>query len=43
MQPITTIRITKETREKLVSRGKKNETYNDLILRILDKDEPISQ
>jgi len=35
MQQFTSIRITKELREKLVDLGKKSETYNDVIKRIL--------
>jgi len=34
-QPITTIRITKETREKLARIGSKRETYNEIVRRLL--------
>lgn len=37
MEDITTIQITKETREKLKKIGRKGETYNDIILRLLEK------
>jgi predicted CopG family antitoxin len=37
MQNITTIQITKETRKKLKDIGKKGETYNDIILRLLEE------
>ena len=36
-QPITTIRITKETREKLASIGRKRDTYENIIQRLLEK------
>jgi hypothetical protein len=32
---ITSIQITEETREKLKSRGKKGETYDDIIRELL--------
>jgi hypothetical protein len=34
--PFTTIRIELETREKLRDLGKKGETYNEIIKRIID-------
>jgi hypothetical protein len=36
MQSITTIQLTKETREKLLEIGKKKETYDDLVNRLID-------
>lgn len=36
MTNITTIQLTKETREKLLEVGKKKETYDDLINRLVD-------
>lgn len=36
MQDITTIQLTKETREKLLEVGKKKETYDDLINRLIE-------
>ena len=35
MQEPTTIRISKETRQVLASRGIKTETYDDILKRIL--------
>ena len=34
---ITTLRVSKSTRDKLAEFGKKNETYDDIILRLLKK------
>ena len=34
---ITTIRVSKKTRERLARFGRKGETYDNLINRILDK------
>ncbi|MEE8403364.1 MAG: hypothetical protein V3R93_06390 [Candidatus Hydrothermarchaeaceae archaeon] len=36
MESITTIQLTKETRDKLLEVGKKRETYDDLINRLID-------
>ena len=36
MVNITTIQLTKETREKLLEIGKKKETYDDLINRLIE-------
>ena len=36
MKDITTIQIKKQTRKKLENFGKKGETYDELINRILD-------
>lgn len=36
MEDITTIQLTKETRDKLLEVGKKRETYDDLINRLID-------
>ena len=33
---VTTIRITKDTREKLASIGSKRETYNEIIQNLLE-------
>jgi len=33
---ITTIQISKETREKLVDMGKKGETYDDIIKKLIE-------
>ena len=33
----TTIRVTEETKERLVKLGSKNESYNSIIMRVLDK------
>jgi len=35
-QPVTTIRISKETREKLASRGSKRDTYEKIILKLME-------
>jgi len=35
MGNITTIQLTKETRDKLLELGKKRETYDDLINRLI--------
>jgi len=35
MQQFTSIRITKDTRQKLAGLGKKSETYNDVIERVI--------
>ena len=34
---ITTLRVSKGTRDKLAEFGKKNETYDDIVLRLLKK------
>lgn len=36
MAEITTVQLEAETREKLKSMGKKGETYNEIILRLVD-------
>jgi predicted CopG family antitoxin len=36
MVNITTIQLTKDTREKLLEIGKKKETYDDLINRLIE-------
>ncbi len=36
MDNITTIQLSKETRGKLLELGKKKETYDDLINRLID-------
>ncbi len=36
MEHITTIQLTKKTRDKLLEVGKKRETYDDLINRLID-------
>ncbi len=36
MESITTIQLTKETRDKLLELGKKRETYDDLINRLIE-------
>ena len=36
MENITTIQLTKKTRDKLLEVGKKRETYDDLINRLID-------
>ena len=36
MAEITTVQLEAETREKLKSMGKKGETYNDIIVRLVD-------
>jgi hypothetical protein len=36
MENITTIQLTKRTREKLLEIGKKKETYDDLINRLIE-------
>ena len=36
MEHITTIQLTKVTRERLLEIGKKKETYDDLINRLVD-------
>jgi len=36
MVNITTIQLTKETRERLLEIGKKKETYDDLINRLIE-------
>lgn len=35
MSKITTIKINKETREQLAELGKKNETYDEIIRRLI--------
>ena len=37
MQKDTTIRISKETREILQSLGTKNETYDDILKKLMEK------
>jgi len=34
---ITTIQITKETKRKLEELGKKNDTYEEIILRLIER------
>jgi len=41
MQQYTTIRITKDMREKLEDLGKKAETYNDVLKRIIERQTPL--
>ena len=36
MADITTIKVTKRTREKLAELGKKNETYEDIIEKLIE-------
>jgi predicted CopG family antitoxin len=36
MKNITTIQVRKETRERLLEIGRKKETYDDLINRLID-------
>ena len=36
MSQITTVKVTKKTREKLAELGKKNETYEDIIERLIE-------
>jgi len=36
LSDVTTIRITKATRERLAAEGKKRETYDQIINRVLD-------
>jgi len=36
MSQITTVKVTKKTREKLADLGKKNETYEDIIERLIE-------
>lgn len=36
MGEVTTVRLTKKTREKLAQLGSKNETYEDIILRLIE-------
>ncbi len=36
MAEITTVKVTKKTREKLVELGKKNETYEEIIDRLIE-------
>lgn len=38
MENITTILLTKATRDRLKNIGKKTETYNDIINRLIDKE-----
>jgi len=38
MSSVTTIRISKETREQLASKGTKKETYEDIIQRLLRRE-----
>jgi len=35
MAEITTVKVTKQTREKLAQLGKKNETYEEIIRRLI--------
>lgn len=37
MPELTTIKITKTTRDRLAQHGRKNETYDDFINRLLDQ------
>lgn len=39
---ITTIRITKETRKYLLGRGKKGETYDSIVWRMIEAYDKIS-
>jgi len=34
---LTTVKIRKDTRERLASMGSKKETYNDIINRLMDR------
>jgi len=36
MAQITTVKVTRKTREKLADLGKKNETYEDIIERLIE-------
>jgi len=36
MSEVTTVKVTKRTREKLAELGKKNETYEDIIERLIE-------
>ena len=36
MDEVTTVKVTKRTREKLAELGKKNETYEDIIERLIE-------
>jgi len=35
MEDVTTIQVTKETRKRLASIGRKSETYDDVIKRVI--------
>jgi hypothetical protein len=37
MDGITTIQVRKSTRDRLASMGRKNETYDEIINKLLDK------
>lgn len=41
MKEITTIQLTKKTRERLKSIGKKSETYDDIINRLIDNEQKL--
>ena len=43
MSDVTTIRITKATRERLAAAGKKRETYDQIINKVLDSCEKYSR
>ena len=36
MAEITTVKVTRKTRDKLAELGKKNETYEDIIERLIE-------
>ena len=36
MTEITTVKVTRKTRDKLAELGKKNETYEDIIEKLID-------
>ncbi len=36
---ITCIKLSKETKSRLDQRGKKQDTYEDVVIRLLEKDE----
>ena len=36
MDEVTTVKVTKRTREKLAELGKKNETYEEIIERLIE-------
>jgi len=42
MQKYTTIRITPDTRDKIASAGRKNETYDDVLARYFGKNKEVS-
>jgi len=39
MPKSTTLRVSLETRDKLADMGKKNETYEEIVLRLLENSE----